>query len=106
MPTITNSESFRQSLSILTIAQQRLVGARFIANVLDLTDDARIRNAQATASKKNVDAKDLQSAYHAAHSSCVENHPDRIWRSWTGASRRRISSPRPAWSAWLPPTPT
>lgn len=75
MPTITNSESFRQSLSALTIAQQRLVGARFIANVLDLTDDARIRNAQATASKEDVDAEELQSAYHAAHSSYIENHP-------------------------------
>lgn len=75
MPEITSSESFRQSLSELPIAQQRMVGARFIANVLDLTTDARLENAQETAGRREVDAHELESAYHAAHSAYVENHP-------------------------------
>ncbi|MGB5299041.1 MAG: hypothetical protein WBN48_09975, partial [Thiogranum sp.] len=64
MTKITTNEAFRESLSSLTLAQQRAVGARFIANVLDLAHDSCIKQAQAILSKINdISAEDLDNAY-------------------------------------------
>ena len=44
------------------LAQQRQVGARFVANVLDLTDDPQVKNGQEIAGKAGVTADELSDA--------------------------------------------
>jgi len=78
MSKISTSEDFRKALSSLSLAQQRQVGARFIANVLDLTDDAQVKSCQEIAGKKGVAADELNDAYHRVHAVYVATHP----RSW------------------------
>ena len=75
MPKIYSSESFRDTLTSLSLQQQRLVGACLIKNVLDLTKNKQIIQAQSVAASSDATAEDLKQAYHAAHSSYVETHP-------------------------------
>jgi len=72
---ITSNESFKKALSSLSLAQQRQIGARFIANVLDLTDGSCIKHAQMVAEKSDITAEELENAYHAVHSIYVATHP-------------------------------
>ncbi|HBE93761.1 MAG TPA: hypothetical protein DDW55_15080 [Gammaproteobacteria bacterium] len=75
MSKITTNEAFREALSSLTLAQQRVVGARFIANVLDLTQDSHINQAQAMLSNIDVSAEDLDETYHFIHAIYVHTSP-------------------------------
>ena len=75
MDKISNNEAFKKTLSSLPVDQQRQLGARFIANVLDLTDGRCSRQAQSLAAKSNVTPEELETAYHAVHSVYVATHP-------------------------------
>ena len=75
MDQITSNEAFRTSLNSLSLAQQRQVGARFIANVLDLTDGSCTKHSQMVAEKSDVTAEELEDAYRAVHSIYVATHP-------------------------------
>ena len=75
MDKITNNKAFKKALFSLSLAQQRQVGARFIANVLDLTDGSCIKHAQMVAEKSDITAEELENAYHAVHSIYVATHP-------------------------------
>ena len=75
MPKISTNEAFKEALSSLSLAQQRQVGASFIANVLDLTDGSCTRHAQSVAEKSDLTAEELENAYHAVHSVYVATHP-------------------------------
>jgi len=72
---ITSNQAFKKALSSLSLAQQRQVGARFIANVLDLTDGSCTKHAQSIAEKDDVTAEELEYAYCAVHSLYVATHP-------------------------------
>ncbi|MGD8309214.1 MAG: hypothetical protein PVG98_07195 [Chromatiales bacterium] len=75
MENITSSEAFHKALSSLSLAQQRQVGAKFIAHVLDLTDGSCTRHAQEVAEKSDITPEELESAYRAVHSVYVATHP-------------------------------
>ena len=75
MSNITTNESFMNALASLSLQQQRLVGASFIKNVLDLTEDNHIINAQSIAATSDVKAEDLLDAYHSVHTSYVKTNP-------------------------------
>jgi len=76
MSKITTNEAFRESLNSLTLAQQRAVGTKFIANVLDLAHDSCIKQAQAILTNiDDMSAEDLENAYHSAHSVYVHKSP-------------------------------
>jgi len=76
MPKITTNEAFRESLSSLTLSQQRAVSARFIANVLDLAHDSCIKQAQAILGNiDDISAEDLENAYRTTHSIYVHTLP-------------------------------
>jgi effector-binding domain-containing protein len=75
MSKITTNAAFKESLSSLTLAHQRVVGARFIANVLDLTQNRHIKQAQALLSNTDISAEDLDEAYHSIYSIYVNTHP-------------------------------
>ncbi len=75
MDKISSNEAFKNALSSLSLAQQRQVGARFIANVLDLTDGSCTKHAQSIAEKSDVTAEELEHAYHEVHLVYVATHP-------------------------------
>ena len=75
MSEITSQEAFKQALASLSIPNQRQVGARFIAHVLDLTENSGVKRAQGIASKADVTAEELSAAYHVVHHVYVETHP-------------------------------
>jgi len=76
MSKITTNETFREALSSLTLAQQRVVGARFIANVLDLTQDKHIKQVQAMLSDtEEISAEDLDAAHRTIYSIYVHTFP-------------------------------
>ena len=75
MPEVKGHKSFREALAGLTVAQQRQVGARFVAHVLDLTDEPRLKNAQQIAAKSGVTAEELVDAYHSVHAIYTQTHP-------------------------------
>ncbi len=75
MDKISSNEAFRKALSSLSLARQRQVGARFIANVLDMTDGSCTEHAQKVAEMSDVTPEELENAYHAVHSIYVATHP-------------------------------
>ena len=75
MSKITTNESFIDALASLSLQQQRLVGASFIKNVLDLTEDKHIIHAQSIAATSDAKAEDLLDAYHSVHTSYVKTNP-------------------------------
>ncbi|RKZ70109.1 MAG: hypothetical protein DRQ44_01625 [Gammaproteobacteria bacterium] len=75
MSKITTNESFMDALTSLSLQQQRLVGASFIKNVLDLTKDNHIIHGQSIAATSDVKAEDLLDAYHSVHTSYVKTNP-------------------------------
>jgi hypothetical protein len=75
MSEVIGHKSFQEVLSGLTVAQQRQLGSRFIANVLDLTDEPGLKNAQQMAAKPDVTAEQLVDAYHSVHAIYVQTHP-------------------------------
>jgi hypothetical protein len=75
MAAITSVETFKQTLASLPLSKQRVLGARFVSNVMDIAEDPRIRNAQAVAGDPEASAEELQQAYRSAHAAYVENNP-------------------------------
>ncbi len=75
---INSNANFRKALESLSLQQQRLVGARFIANVLDLTDDKHIIQAQSVAANSDATAEELHEAYQSAHASYMRTHPNSL----------------------------
>ena len=75
MNKISSKDDFKKALYSLSLAQQRQVGARFIANVLDLTDGSCTKHAQGIAEKSDITAEELENAYRAVHSVYVATHP-------------------------------
>jgi len=78
MPKISTNEDFKKALSSLSLAQQRQVSARFVANVLDLTNDPEVKSGQEIAEKAGATAEELSNAYHSVHAVYLATHP----RSW------------------------
>jgi hypothetical protein len=72
---ITDIESFKKALSSLSLAQQRQVGARFVAHVLDLTDGRCTKQAQSIAEKSDITPEELEMAYQTVHAVYVTTHP-------------------------------
>ena len=72
MSTISTMKEFKAALDSLTDVQQRVLGAQFIAEVLDLTDDNRLRDVQSIAGKAHASAEELLDAYSKARSITVE----------------------------------
>ena len=64
-----------KALSSLSLPQQRQVGARFIAHVLDLAAGSCAKHAQRVAEKSDLTDEELESTYQAVHSVYVATQP-------------------------------
>jgi hypothetical protein len=103
MSKITTNESFIKALAALSLQQQRLVGAHFIKNVLNLTKDKHIIHAQSIAATSDAKAEDLLDAYHSVHTSYVKTNPrsDMLALDWEKQAEHFIAE---ACMACLAPT--
>jgi hypothetical protein len=70
---ISTRKEFAEALESLSLEQQRIVAARFVADVIDLTDDERVKQAQRVAADRNAAPESLMLAYHAAWHAAVES---------------------------------
>ena len=75
MDKITSNKAFKQALSSLPLVQQRQIGAKFIVNVLDLTDGGCTKHIQEIADRSDVTVEELENAYRSVHSVYVTTHP-------------------------------
>lgn len=84
MTKISTTKDFKQALDSLSLDQQRVVAARFVADVLDLTADNRVKQAQEVAANPDATPETLMSAYHSAWHAAVESsvHSDMELIDW------------------------
>jgi len=75
MSKIATGEACRKAFASLSLAQQRRVGARFVGNVLDLTDDPQVKLGREIAGKEGVTADELNDAYERVHAAYLATHP-------------------------------
>jgi hypothetical protein len=73
MGKIGTMKEFKQILENLSLDQQRVVAARFVANVLDLTQDERVQWAQKVAADPDATPDAIMSAYHSAWHAAMES---------------------------------
>lgn len=66
MAQVENSEDLKKTLSTLTLAQQRQIGAQFITRVLDLTDGSCDELVKKVAAQGDISDEDLDAVHHAA----------------------------------------
>ena len=71
---ITDQTQFKQALEALDPTRQRLVAARFVENVLSLSDDPRIARAIATAANANAGEAELAEALRSAKVAAIDSH--------------------------------
>jgi hypothetical protein len=76
MATITSDHELKLALDSLPRARQRLLGARFVAGVIDLCDDSRIRRAMEIAADPEASEIDLGEAFRSAKSIAVKTYTD------------------------------
>jgi len=74
MNEIRNDKDMRSALEGLDIPAQRVVAARFIQNVLPLTDDERVTRAVETASRGDASEDELKAAHRAANAAALDAH--------------------------------
>ena len=84
MAKISTMKEFKKALESLSLDQQRVVAARFVAEVLDLTDDNRVKEAQQVAADPDATPEALMSAYHSVWHAAVESsvHSDMELIDW------------------------
>lgn len=74
MSGITNDSEFRSALSSLPVEQQRMVGAMFVENVLDLSDDQRISQALNAAKDPEIAEDAMNLVRRNAKAASLEAH--------------------------------
>ena len=74
MSHITNDKEFRRSLSSLDMTQQRVVAARFVEHVLQLSNDKRLNRVVQTALDKDALQDELSAALKSARAATIDQH--------------------------------
>jgi len=73
MTKISTMKEFKQALENLSLDQQRVVAAHFVADVLDLTQNNQVKLANKVAADPNASPEALMSAYHSAWHAALES---------------------------------
>jgi hypothetical protein len=88
MAGIENDDDFRQPLKNMEITAQRMLAARFVENVLPLSDDDRIRRVIEIAAKADASRADVSDAFHTARTATIDSHnrcgADADWKAQAG----------------------
>ena len=75
MTQINSQPAFQQALAAFPVKKQRQVGAQFIGNVLDLTNEPRFCDVLTLLEKPAPSAEELFDGYHSIHALYVQTHP-------------------------------
>ena len=88
MSGISNDTEFREALSSLSIAQQRQLGAKFVENVLSLSNDSRVAQAIDAARQEGLEEDALNLVRHNIKAASLEAHTrcgaDGVWTDQAG----------------------
>jgi hypothetical protein len=76
MAKISNDHELRLALDGLTPTQRRVAGGRFVASVLNLSDDSRVRRAVETATDADAPPAECEDAYRSAKAVAVKTYTD------------------------------
>jgi hypothetical protein len=71
---ISNDKDFKESLNKLSRERQRMVGAQFAENVLELSQDDKVRIAVQTARRADASEAELGAALQAAKAASVDSY--------------------------------
>ena len=71
---IDNDNDFKTALGELSRAGQRLVGARFVENVLALCDDPRVKTTVNLSKRTDIIDDELTAAYQSAKAARVDSY--------------------------------
>jgi hypothetical protein len=74
MSTITNDTEFREALNALSEDRQRVVGALFVENAINLNDDERVARALAAARDPEISDEVMTMVRHAIKAASLEAH--------------------------------
>lgn len=74
MTQVSNDEEFRQALDDMDMVRQRMLAARFVENVLSLSNDKRLAHVVEVAATKDVSAEELDSAHRLALVVVIDSH--------------------------------
>lgn len=74
MTTIHNDIELKEALSKLDATEQRELAARFVEDVLEYTDDERVRRAIKVARKPDATEDELKAAHHEARAAALDAH--------------------------------
>jgi len=74
MITIENDDALRAALTQLDAADQRRLAALFVEDVLEYTDDTRIRHALSVVMRPNASEEELKAAHRTARAAALEAH--------------------------------
>ena len=74
MSSISNDQDLRSALENLSIADQRLLGARFAASVLNLSGDPRLANVADSAIEPDITDAEREDAFKSAKSIAVQTY--------------------------------
>ena len=114
MSSITNDTEMRQAIAALAAPAQRVLAARFVANVLPLSKDARLQRVLDTAARIDAGEDELAGAHRTAKAASLDAHArcgaDGEWIDQAGyfvaraaeaavAPQIRTHSKGPAWQA-------
>ena len=75
MNIVKTNKDFVTTLALLSLPEQRYIGAQFISSVLDIIDVQRLKSIIEKINKNGNSAEELHSAYKMAHSFYIETHP-------------------------------
>ena len=74
MSLIRDDTAFKQAIDAMPLAQQRVLGARFVDDVFELTDDFRLKRALKCAESGTASDAELLEAYRDAKGVEVETY--------------------------------
>ncbi len=74
MPNTDESKAFREAIKNLKCSRQRTLAARFVENVLSLSDDERIPRIIAVAASENPSREALDAALKSAKAAIIASH--------------------------------
>ncbi len=72
--TIINDQDLKQALSVLSIAEQRVIASQFIANILHLNPDVMIEKALKLLQERQYTEAELSSVYRSVKSLSVKTY--------------------------------
>jgi len=74
MATIHSDAAFKAALSRLPVEQQRRVGKLFVENVIDVSDNPKVKQAISIADKSDLSATEIAEGFKIAKAAAIDSY--------------------------------